>query len=138
MDEPIVYGNEELRRKLLRYRGKPCRKKPTPADKSTTFQLWDIFLLAKVNNNKRFYDFLMGRTTFGPVVRARLSKIVDILDGGYATKTQYGVYHFYDKPVAPVHREMTINLGSGGIKLGIKPETSIPKMPSFMEMFKGE
>ena len=140
MDEPTVWGNEELRRKILRYRGvRPKKKKRSDIfEKSTEFHLSDILLLSKINNEKRFYDFIMGRTTFGPVVRARLTKVVMTLDSGCATKSQFGVYHFYDKPVVPPKREMTISFGSGGIKMGVQSKPDSPKMPAFMEIFKGD
>ena len=137
MDEPIVLSNEELRRRLAVYRGKVFKRKPTIDDKSTEFHLNDIFILSKINNNKRFYDFMMGRTTFGPRIRARLTKIVMTLDGGYATKTQFGVYHFYNKPVVPPRVVMTVNLGAGGLRLGVTQNNPAPKMPAFMDIFKG-
>ena len=137
MDTPLILSNEELRRRLSRYkRGKG--KKIDYKINSTVICINDILLLSKINNKKRLWDFLMGRATFGRVVRKRLTDLVLLLDAGRITKTQYGAYHFHDEPVGVVVREMSVRIFGAGISLTrgaeLKPQA---KMPDFGAIFKG-
>lgn len=128
-----------MRLKLRKRIGKSYKSRGKPDEKSTTIHVWDINLLAKINNRHRIWAFISGKMGFGPVVSRRLSRILLMLEAGLITKSQYGAYHFHDEPKAPVVREMRVEIGRGGVLLTKLPQLSTPPtMPDFSKVFEGK
>ena len=62
-----------------------------------------------------------------------------MLEAGRITKSQYGAYHFFDTPKAPIVREMRVAIGRGGVLLTKLPQLSPPAtMPDFSKVFEGK
>lgn len=127
----------ELRMKLRRRTGKVAKYRPKPGtEKSTRICVWDIALLARVPS-PALDSFLYGKpnvpgnSCMGQKTLRRVNEILDLVNGGYITKTQYGVYHHWNEPqVAPVTTRR-VNLDTGTIMGGI----SVPKKPQRMPSF---
>ena len=127
----------ELRMKLRRRTGKVAKYRPKPGtEKSTRICVWDIALLARVPS-PALDSFLYGKpnvpgnSCMGMKTLARLNEVLDLVNGGYITKTQYGVYHHWNEPqVAPVVTRR-INLDTGRIMGGISAPPKKQRMPSF-------
>jgi hypothetical protein len=133
-----VLSQAEMRRRIQKYRGIRARTRPKPGDKSTKIAVHDIFLLVGSLNMSRLWDFVLGRKNFGRIISRRLSRILILLDAGRITKSQYGVYHFHDEPVAPVVREMRVSLGGAGVALSkMQQDKTMPVMPDFNKVFEG-
>ena len=125
---------DEIRMKLRRRTGDRRNKIPVSGQgKSTTLRQFDIALLARIDNDD-LSKFNLGKLRFGKIVLGRLIDILIRIDAGLITKSQYGVYHFHDEPVAKPVREMRISLGQGKIMQGVKVAT-YDKMPAFNTLF---
>lgn len=115
-------------------------KKDEP--KSTKIVLWDIALLSRVEK-KALTNFLRGQkwsaqracATVGQKRLAVVNEILDRCNGGYITKSQYGVYHFHDEPVVAPVRNMRVNLATGLIGKEIISPPKFRQMPSFNNLF---
>ena len=137
----LPISEQELRLKLRRRTGKAANYRPkSGTEKSTKICLWDIALLAKTDI-RGIQNFLLnkpnipGYSTMGMKTLARLNEVLDSVNGGYITKTQFGSYHFWDEPqVAPVVTRR-INLDTGTIMGGISVPKKPHRMPSFKELF---
>jgi hypothetical protein len=132
---------EELRLKLRRRIGKAANYRPKPgAEKSTKICLWDIALLARAHlrSVRNFADgkpHIPGYATAGQKTLRRVNEILDLVNGGYITKTQYGAYHFWDDPHVPPVVTRRINLDTGRIMGGISTPKKPQRMPSFGTVF---
>lgn len=130
-------SEDELRMKLRRRTGKQANYRPKPGtEKSKKICLWDIALLARTDI-RGIQNFMAGKpnvpgnSTMGMKTLARLNEVLDLVNGGYITKTQYGSYHHWNEPqVAPV-RNMRVNLATGLIGKEIYSPPVKQKMPSF-------
>lgn len=134
-------SRDELRLKLSRRIGKRAYYRPKPGtEKSTNICIWDIALLARahcrsVRNFLQCKPCVPGYATAGQETLRRVNEILDLVNGGYILKSQYGVYHFFDTPqVAPV-RNMRVNLLTGMIGKEIYSPPVKQKMPSFTTVF---
>lgn len=130
-------SREELQLKLRRRTGKTANYRPKGGtEKSTKICVWDIALLARANL-KGVASFLAnkpnqpGYSTCGQKTLERINKILDLVNGGYITKTQYGCYHHWTLPQVPPVVTRQINLATGRI-LGVVSTPKIPqRLPSF-------
>lgn len=112
IDEHALLSHAEMRRRLQKYIGERHRHYPESGVKSDKIHIWDIALLTNLQQKpSRLWNFVSDKASFGPIVSKRLSRIIILLDNKMITKTQYGVYHFHEAPVAPVVKEMTFSLG---------------------------
>lgn len=135
-------SREELRLKLRRRVGKSSPYRPKPGtEKSTKICIRDIALLARAHD-RSIRNFVWGKpntpgyATAGQKTLERVNKILDMVNGGYITKTQYGAYHFWDEPQVPPVVTRRINLESGRIMPGITMPKAPQRMPSFATVFK--
>ncbi len=97
----------------------------------------DIAKLARMTK-QNLYRFISGKRPTGLKVLRRLCKVIDLVDGGYIQKLQYGHYIVHDKAFTQPVREMQahINLASGKISLArVAPPREHLKLPSFENIF---
>lgn len=134
----------EARRILRRYVGKSSSKYPGKnpkkgEGKSTVIHISDIALLMRVQRPKLTFFSLDSKRIegkFGLILMGRLINILQQLEAGLITKSQYGVYHFHDEPVVKPRREMRMSFGGGMAKImpGVKVAT-YDRLPGFKKLF---
>lgn len=132
----LPYTVEEIRMKLRMRTGLPtkCAQKPDDPYRSKKIGMWDIALLARCDKHNLLH-WIQGKRPGGLRFMTRLCRVLNLVNGGYVTKSQHGVYHFHDEPaVAPV-REMCVNLSIGRITGEIRRPAPVKKMPSFQNLF---
>lgn len=135
MDDWDVLSKDECLRRLLMIRGQCYRQRPTKNNKSTTFRVWDVAILAKVDYCD-LKKILRGKRTIGRIRIRRISRVLKQIEAGLVTKTQYGSYHFHDKPVKTAKREMRVMLGIGGVSMQKPVPARLPDtMPDFKSVF---
>ena len=132
---------EELWMKLRRRTGKPANYRPKRGtEKSTKICLWDIALLARANK-RSLASFLAnepaipGHSTAGQKTLERVNRILDLVNAGLITKSQYGSYHFWTTPQVPPVVTRTINLDTCRISSAVSTPKAPSKMPSFTSVF---
>ena len=131
--------NDELRRRMLRHKGKRAFYRPLPGDeKSTTVRVWDIAVLCDIDH-MTLYKYLRCKISFGEKRRIRLSRIIRLLDAGMITKSQYGVYQIHDKPVVKPTTELKVSISlDKGVSIAKGNKESTPSvMPDFSKIFGG-
>ena len=132
-----LYSQDELRRRIARYRGTPSSN-GIPKKPSTVLAILDITYLANIDRcNKNFWDFMKNKHTFGEKVSRRLSRAVYLCDSGRVRKFQWKLYAIYDKPWKPAVKEMRVNVNflSGVTIVKPVPEAKFETMPTFAELF---
>ncbi len=140
---PGLMPMNELRRILRKYAGVRARVRPKPGEeKSKNFTVWDIALICSLHDDRsRIYRFLKHEPKWGGLSKKalhRLNETITLLENRMITKSQYGVYHFHEKPVKPPVREMKVNLFGGvrllpGVTQAITPKRT--EMPRFDSIF---
>lgn len=132
-----IIPEDELKRRVLRYRGIKPSCKPPKGQRSTVLCVRDISYLAKVDRHDMWH-WLAGVRNFGTVRLRRVSRIVALCDAGMVTKRQSRQYTIHDHPVAQPMRVMRVTLGKDGIGLTRMQQAMPPKtMPDWMNIFGG-
>lgn len=138
---------DQLRMKIRRMAGKQANYRPHPdkAIKSTKFGIMDICLIARVDQRGLYY-FLAGKerpppgkagNPCGQDALKRINETIDLIRGGYVTKSQIGVYHFHDEPAVAPMKEMRVNLMKGVITGEVLLPPKPVKFPDFGKLFGG-
>ena len=144
----LPFTADELRIKLQRIKGKQFTRRPTKADRSTTFRVWDVCFIANVSHY-RVCNFMSNKYTVtakgapaahppGQKALQRINDVLDQVNAGHWTKTQYGKYQYHENPVVPPKRVMQVNLDTGSIIGTVSPPPKEKRMPSFSALFKGK
>lgn len=140
-NEWTLLSEDEVRRRLITYRGSASKYRPKPGTaKSTKIRIRDIALLSYVDRPHIFH-FISGKMKFGKIKLKRLSKILILADSGRITKSQFGVYHFHDEPQAkPVSdRRLNIDLIGGKVSMTLESKRLSPStFPDFSKIFGGK
>ena len=124
-----IAEEDELRLRVLRFN--KTRWSVDYRYMNRKFSLIDIALLGSFERRMvDFYGFLRGTFVFGRIKKTRLKKVLDMIEQGYITKSRFGVYHFWDKPVfkKPIARKINM----AGI---INIPSALDKMPNFSTIF---
>lgn len=124
----LPYTVDELKLKMERRKrpdGCPFAGKETP--KSTKITKSDIMLMARLSS----WDL----SEVGDVGLRRLCGILDLVNGGYVTKSQYGVYHFHEDQVVSPVKEMRFDIATGRITSSTATAKPVRKMPSWDKLF---
>jgi hypothetical protein len=138
----LTISEADLRMKIRRRTGEKSKGMPKKGkeSRSTKICIWDICLLARAGE-RAMTGFLAGAprtkgySTLGQKKLSVVNEIIDKVNGGYITKSQYGVYHFHDKPVVAPVRNMQVNLATGLIGKEIISPPKHEKMPNFQNLF---
>ena len=142
MDKPPDNGWEiipadELKRRVLRYKGVKPNARPPLGQRSTVLCVRDIAYLAKIDKMDMWH-WLWGTKPMGRVRLRRVSRVIALMDAGMVTKYKSGKYTIHDHPVAQPMRTMRVTIGARGIGLTRMQQAMPPKtMPNFSEVFKG-
>ena len=127
---------EELKRRVLRYRGVQPSCKPPVGQKSTILRQYDIAFMAKIRKDK-MCDWMHGRMNFGKVRLRRITRVILLCDAGRVQKLKHRKYIIHDKPFVQPLREMRVNIGADGVGLTrVMQPVAPPTLPSFKDVFK--
>ncbi len=137
MDKLKLPDDDELKRRVQAFKKRclPRSMRPKTWDRSVEFAMKDLALLSRIDRSN-LRQFLRGKRRFREPRKLRLYRALLEVEGGYVTKTQYGVYHFFDTPQRPPVKVMQINLGTGQITQDAK-QGGILKMPGFFDVLGG-
>ena len=102
--------------------------------KSKTIAIHDVALMARIDIS-HIKKFLNGSEKLSKNGVVRITRILNLINAGMVTKSQYGVYHFHNEPVVAPVREMTLSVLHGLILPGVKIEKPPARMPSFDKLF---
>jgi hypothetical protein len=133
-----ILSEDELRRRVLRYKGVQPSAKPPIGQKSTILRQYDIAYMSNIDI-VNFCRWMKGKIKFGKVRCRRVSRIILLCDAGRVQKLKHKKYIFHDKPFAQPLREMRVNIDlKDGLSLtrGMQP-VAPPTLPSFNDVFKG-